>query len=77
MVLGKAADSEANGEELVDYESSTSFTQSNNGDEFQLPDVTGDVIDSVAYDSDLVFTGASISLNPAAFDANSNDHTEN
>ena len=77
LVLGKVADSETNGGVPVDYAFSTSFTLANSEDEIQLLDGTGNVIDSLSYDSDLVFTGTSTSLNPAAFDASSNDLAEN
>ena len=77
LVLGKVADAEENGGALVDYAFSTSFTLSNSEDEIQLSDGTGNVIDSLAYDSDMVFPGTSTSLNPTAFDASSNDLAEN
>ena len=73
LVLGKVADIEVNGKVPVDYAFSTTFTLSNSEDEILLLDGVGNVIDSLVYDSDLVFTGASTSLNPAAFDASSND----
>lgn len=76
LVLGRNADASTNGGVSTDYQY-TGFTLTNSGDEIQLVDSAGIVIDTVVYGSSLVFNGASASLSPTAFDAVSNDQPAN
>ncbi len=76
VVLGRNSDSATNGGVPVDYQYS-SFTLGNSDDEIQLIDLSGTVVDTVVYDSSLVFNGASTILNPSTFTALANDSAAN
>ncbi|MGM0575364.1 MAG: lamin tail domain-containing protein [Myxococcota bacterium] len=73
LVLGANADDAANGGAPVDY-AYAGITLANGDDVLRL--VCGQVIDEVAWDDGGTFpdpNGASLSLDPSAFDADSND----
>ena len=71
-MLARNSDPAANGGVTVDYQTS-GFILANAEDEIVLVDGTGTVVDTVIYTSATVFEGASTTLNPATFDALSND----
>lgn len=75
-VLGRNRDETTNGEISTIYEYH-GFNLTNEEDAIELVDATGQVVDRVAYDADLVFPGASTSLDPAALDSTANDHPVN
>lgn len=72
LVLGRNADSLANGGVEVDYQYS-SFILGNTDDEIQLIDVAATIVDTLVYTTSIVFDGSSASLSPTAFDAILND----
>lgn len=76
LVLGRNSDPSTNGGVMVDYKYST-FVLGNSGDEIELVDPNGTVIDVLVYTSALVFNGSSASLSPGSFDTISNDQASN
>ena len=76
LVLGRNGDPTTNGNVPVDYQYS-GFTLSNGDDEIQVLDAAEAVIDTVVYDSSVIFNGSSTTLDPNAFSATSNDNLAN
>ena len=76
VVLGRNGAEAENGGIAVGYEYH-GFTLTNDGDVIELLDTNGRVVDRVEYDEDLVFAGASTSLDPNFLDAGDNDEQGN
>jgi len=79
FVLGNNADPATNGGVQVDYEYS-GFTLSNADDEILLTTRSGVLVDGVVYDDGILWPdtpGASISLDPSAYDELANDDPAN
>jgi hypothetical protein len=74
LVLGRNSDTDQNGGVQVDYQYS-GFVLENSGDEIELVDGAGTVVDSVSYSSSTA--GASASLSPAAFSASGSQQAAN
>ncbi|MYC29396.1 MAG: DUF1524 domain-containing protein [Chloroflexi bacterium] len=72
LVLGRNSDSSENGGVATGYEYE-GINLTNDGDVIELVDPEGRVVDRVEYNIDLVFPGASISLDPMFLDADAND----
>ena len=72
IVMARNRDEAANGGVSVDYEYQ-GFNLTNDGDVIELVEPAGRVVDRVEYGEDLVFPGASASLDPGALDAAAND----
>jgi hypothetical protein len=80
VVLGNNADVSTNGGLMIQYQYPSNWFLSNGADEVVLTDPAGNVIDFVDYDGGPNFpdpTGASMSLDPSAFDATSNNDGAN
>ena len=76
VVLGRNGAEAENGGIAVGYEYH-GFTLTNDGDVIELLDTNGRMVDRVEYDEDLVFPGASTSLDPNFLDAGDNDEQGN
>ena len=76
LVLGRNAEARENGGIATGYEYE-GINLANDGDAIELVDPLGRVVDRVAYDADLVFPGASTSLDPMFLDADANDDPGN
>lgn len=76
VVLARNGDETANGGLVAGYEYG-SLTLTNDGDLVELVEPAGRVVDRVEYGEDLVFPGASMSLDPGSLDADSNDDGAN
>ena len=74
LVLGRNSDTGQNGGVQLAYQYS-GFILDNTGDEIELVDGTGTVIDSVSYGSST--PGASTSLSPASFSASGSEEAAN
>ncbi len=76
VVLARNGDAEANGGIGADYEYG-GVTLTNNGDVIELVEPGGRLVDRVEYSEDLVFAGASTSLDPGSLNVDSNDDEAN
>lgn len=76
VVLGRNGEEAENGGITVVYEY-RGFTLTNDGDVIELLDVGGRLVDRVQYGEDLVFPGASASLDPGSLDTDANDDQAN
>ncbi len=76
IVMARNGAESANGGIAADYEYG-SISLTNDGDVIQLVEPAGRVVDRVEYGEDLVFPGASTSLDPGSLDADANDDAAN
>lgn len=76
LVLGRNAEATENGGIATGYEYD-GINLANDEDAIELVDSSGQVVDRVEYDSDLVFPGASTALNPKFLDGEANDDPGN
>ena len=76
LVLARNADSSANGAIAAGYQYQ-GINLTNDGDVIELVEPTGQVVDRVEYGENLVFAGASTSLDTIAIDTNANDDAAN
>ena len=74
LVLGRNSNTDQNGGVQVAYQYS-GFILANTGDEIELVDPTGTLVDSVVYSSSA--TGASATLSPASFSAAGSEQASN
>ena len=72
VVLARNGDAEANGGIGATYEYG-GVTLTNNGDAIELVEPAGQVVDRVEYNEDLVFAGASTSLDPGSLNVDANN----
>ena len=76
VILARNGDKATNGEIAADYEY-RGINLTNGGDVIELVAPGGQVVDRVEYGEDLVFPGASTSLDPGSLDAGANDDAAN
>ncbi len=76
VVLARNGDESANGGITAVYEYQ-GINLTNDEDSIELVDSSGQLVDRVAYNADLVFPGASTSLEPTALNADANDNPDN
>ena len=76
VVLARNGDESANGGIAAVYEYQ-GINLTNDEDSIELVDSSGQLVDRVAYNADLVFPGASTSLEPTALNADANDNPDN
>ena len=77
LVLGRNPDATSNGGVAVDYSYNKDFLLANSEDEIELISQSGDLVDAVAYDDSLVFTGASAALGSGSLTVAANDTPAN
>ena len=76
IVLARNPDAAVNGDIAAAY-GYQGITLTNSEDVIELVDPAGQLVDRVSYGSELVFPGASTSLDPAALDSEANDDAAN
>ena len=77
LVLGRNPDATSNGGVSVDYSYNKDFLLANSEDEIELISPSGDLVDVVAYDDSLVFTGASAAVGSGSLTVAANDTPAN